>query len=494
MKTILHTVLLALLLAACTPTPEAPVKNPAQPDIYPDYADVCIPSNIAPLNFLLRDEVEAVEARAECGSEALVVNARGNEVCFDEEEWQEFLEKAVGKSVQVTVTTLKDGQWTSWHPFTWKVSEDPIDPWLTYRLIEPDYEIYQNLSLRERCLENFDERPISDYGLVGNRCMNCHTYANQNPNLSMLYVRGEGGGAILNRDGKLSKLNIKTEEMASGSVYFAFSPSGRYVVFSTNDIIPAFHAKPEKRLEVFDKTSDVFVADLQTMTILHSPLLADSAVFETFPAFAPDGKSIFFCSAPPTSLPGGLQQMRYSLCRVAFDEQTGRMGESVDTLMGPSRTSDDKCSVCHPRVSPDGRRIIYTVAHYGTFPIWHTETDLQMMNLTTGEVDRMEVANSDKSDTYHSWSSNSRWLVFASKRDDGLYGKPYFCHIDKDGKVEKPFVLPQRNPKFYDNCLKSFNIPELGRGPLPFQAIDVKYAVEGPQEDFTFTKQKQYHK
>lgn len=86
MKTILHTVLLALLLAACTPTPEAPVKNPAQPDIYPDYADVCIPSNIAPLNFLLRDEVEAVEARAECGGEALVVNARGNEVCFDEEE------------------------------------------------------------------------------------------------------------------------------------------------------------------------------------------------------------------------------------------------------------------------------------------------------------------------------------------------------------------------------------------------------------------------
>ena len=119
----------------------------------------------------------------------------------------------------------------------------------------------------------------------------------------MLYVRGEGGGAILNRDGKLSKLNIKTEEMASGSVYFAFSPSGRYVVFSTNDIIPAFHAKPEKRLEVFDKTSDVFVADLQTMTILHSPLLADSAVFETFPASLPTGKASFSVPHhPPRSL------------------------------------------------------------------------------------------------------------------------------------------------------------------------------------------------
>ena len=474
-------VLIIMALTACTPTPENAMKCDAMPPIYPDYTDITIPCNIAPLNFLLRDEVDAVEVRAVCDAETLMVNTKGNEVCYGLKEWKNFMEKATGRSVKVTVTTLKDGQWTEYQPFCWNVSKDPVDPYLTYRLIEPDYEIFQNLSLRERCVENFDERAISDYGLVGNRCMNCHTYGSQSPTLSMLYVRGEGGGAILNRDGKLSKLNIKTADMVSGSVYFGFSPNGRYIVFSTNLIIPAFHARPNKRLEVFDSASDVYVADLEQHTILSSTLLSDSTVFETFPTFSPDGKYIYYCASPKVRLPMELKDMHYSLCRIAFDQSTGTLGTEVDTLFSGQ---GNKTSVCHPRVSPDGRFIVYTVADYGTFPIWHQESDLQMMNIETGAIDEMQTVNSDKSDTYHSWSSTSRWLVFASKRDDGLFGKPYFCYIDRKGKAHKPFVLPQKNPRFYDNNLKSFNAPEIGKGPLPFDAMDVKRAVEGPSVDF----------
>ena len=483
----LHTLLIVfaliiVTLTACTPTPENATKRNMLPPIYPDYTDITIPCNIAPLNFLLRDAVEAVEAKAVCDGETLVVNAKGQEVCFGLKEWKNFMEKVAGRNVKVTVTSLKDGQWTEYRTFSWHVAKDSVDAYLTYRLIEPDYEIFQNLSLRERCVENFDERSISDYGLVGNRCMNCHTYGSQSPHLSMLYVRGEGGGAILNRDGKLSKLNIKTPDMVSGSVYFCFSPNGRHIVFSTNKIIPAFHARPSKRLEVFDSASDVYVADLEQHTILSCGLLCDSTVFETFPTFSSDGKYIYYCASPKVKLPMELKDMRYSLCRIAFDETTGTLGSDVDTLFSGQQ---QLASVCHPRVSPDGRFIIYTVANYGTFPIWHQETDLQLMNLETGAIDKMEAVNSDKSDTYHCWSSSSRWLVFASKRDDGLYGKPYFCYIDRQGKAQKPFVLPQKNPHFYDNCLKSFNAPEIGKGPLPFDALDVKRSVEGPSVDFS---------
>ena len=118
------------------------------------------------------------------------------------------------------------------------------------------------------------------------------------------------------------------------------------------------------------------------------------------------------------------------------------------------------------------------MADYGTFPIWHPEADLQMINLQTGAIDTLTIVNSQKSDTYHSWSSNSRWFVFASKRDDGLYGKPYFCYIDKDGKAHKPFCLPQKYPTFYDNNLKSFNAPELGKGQVPFDVDDVAKAMK----------------
>ncbi len=479
--------ILLLALAGCTPTPENVTKSNALPPMYPDYIDITMPCNIAPLNFLVRDDhCEAVQVEARhCDlmpeyeeETAITLLNKGNEAIFDIDEWKKLIHH-VG-NIEVKVTALINGTWMEYKPFFWHVT-DSIDSHLTYRLIEPDYEIYQNLTLQERCLENFDERSISHYGLVGNRCMNCHTYANRQSGLSMLYVRGEGGGAILNRDGQLTKLNIKTDGMVSGSVYFGFSKSGRYITFSTNVIIPAFHAMPRKRLEVFDRASDVYVADLETNTIISSALLSDSLAFETFPTFSPDGKYIYFCSAPPTTLPDGLKEMRYSLCRIAFDENTGTIGTEVDTLFNGREKG---LSVCHPRVSPDGSHLVFTVADYGTFPIWHQESDLRMLDLQTGETDEMRIVNSAKSDTYHSWSSNSRWLVFASKRDDGLFGKPYFCYVDRRGKAHKPFVLPQKDPHFYDYNLKSFNAPELGNGRLPFDAHDVKDALEGKAVDF----------
>ena len=482
MKNPFQIILLGFMLqvAACTPTPENPQAVASLPPMYPDYADVTIPCNIAPLNFLLRGDFEGVEAIATVEGHSIQTNSSDNTVCFDIDEWKDLLAHAVGKDINVSVTALHDGTWRTYQTFRWSVVADSLDPYLTYRLIEPDYEVWNHISIHERCVENFDERAISDHNLVDNRCMNCHTYANRDPRLSMLYVRGEGGGAILNRDGHLSKLGIKTDDMVSGSVYFGFSPSGRYITFSTNIIIPAFHSLPRKRLEVFDSASDVYVADMQTNTILRSPLLSDSTVFETFPTFTPDGKYIYYCAAKKVALPMELKQLQYHLVRIPFDESTGTIGTEVDTI----RLEGSKQSVCHPRISPDGRHLLYTVAHYGTFPIWHPEADLQMIDLQTGAIDTLSLVNSNKSDTYHSWSSNSRWFVFASKRDDGLYGKPYFSYVDAQGHAHKPFVLPQQDPRFYDNCLKSFNAPEIGSGRLPFDAMDVRHAMQQPIRPF----------
>jgi len=328
--------------------------------------------------------------------------------------------------------------------------------------------------------------------------MNCHAFANRDPQLSMEYVRGKGGGAILNDHGVLRKLNIKaknaTDSMVSSSVYYGFSPSGRYLTFSTNVIIPAFHARPSKRLEVYDTKSDVYVADLKTHKIFLSKLLADTTQLETFPTFSPDGRYIYYCTADRRALYGNdLRKLQYSLVRIPFNERTGRIGSKVDTLVNARSgmlgdKATNKLSVCHPRISPDGRFLVFTVAYYGTFPIWHPEADLRLMDLKTGKVDDMTAANSAKSDTYHAWSSNSRWLVFASKRDDGLYGKPYFAYIDRTGKAHKPFVLPQKNPSFYDNTLKSFNVPELGSGSVPFDAVDVEKAMEQEAENFELVK------
>ena len=455
------------LIVSCTPTPENVQKSDALPPIYPDYCDVTIPENIAPLNFLLRADCEAIEVK----TGELTLNASGNEAVFDIDDWKTLMQQSTDKEVEVTVTALINGTWTQYRSFKWQVVKDKIDPYLTYRLIEPDYEIWNHVQIQQRCVENFDVNALGHYEQLENRCMNCHTYANQDPQLSMMYVRGPSGGAILNQHGQLSKLNIP------GSVYFGFSPSGRYITYSTQKIIPAFHSLASKRLEVYDAASNVYVADMQEHRVISSPLLSDSLKFETFPSFSSDGKYIYYCSADTVNLPQDIKNLQYSLVRIPFDENTGTIGTKIDTLFSER-------SVCHPRISPDGKFILYTVADYGTFPIWHPEADLQMMNLQTGAVDTLAIVNSGKSDTYHSWSSNSRWFVFASKRDDGLYGKPYFCYVDKDGKAHKPFCLPQKHPTFYDNSLKSFNAPEIGKGKLPFDVNDVVKAMK--QEPVTF--------
>ena len=455
---------LMLLLLSCTPTPVDVQKSSELPPIYPDYCDVTIPVNIAPLNFLLRTDCEAIEVKA--GS--LILNTRGNEASFDIDDWKELMQQSADQEIEVTITALIDGTWTQYAPFHWRVVSDKVDPYLTYRLIEPDYEIWNNVQIQQRCVENFDVNALGHYEQLENRCMNCHTFANQDPQLSMMYVRGPGGGAILNQQGQLSKLNIP------GSVYFGFSPSGRYITFSTQKIIPAFHSMPSKRLEVYDAESNVYVADMQEHRIISSPLLSDSLKFETFPTFSPDGKYIYYCAADSVSLPSDIKNLQYRLVRIPFDEKAGTIGTEVESWS----VEGEKSSVCHPRISPDGRYLLYTVADYGTFPIWHPEADLQLMNLQTGAIDTLAIVNSGKSDTYHSWSSNSRWFVFASKRDDGLYGKPYFCYIDKEGKAHKPFCLPQEHPTFYDNNLKSFNAPELGKGKVPFDVNDVAKAMK----------------
>ena len=220
------------------------------------------------------------------------------------------------------------------------------------------------------------------------------------------------------------------------------------------------------------------MADLNDNHIISSPLASDSSRLETFPTFSPNGKYIYYCAANKKELSDkNLKNLKYALVRIPFNEENGRFGERIDTLYS-SR------SVCHPKLSPDGRFCLFTVLDYGTFPAWHTESDLYMLDLQTGKTDSLNIVNSKKSDTYHCWSHTGKWFVFISKRDDGIYGKPYFCYIDRQGKAHKPFVLPQKEPTFYDDCLKSFNIPELSRGPIPFNTIDIEQALKQEAEQF----------
>ena len=448
--------------------------------IYPDYKDVTIPANIAPLNFRYAMK-DVRKAKTTFTLDGKSVTIRGPEVEWRLSAWKRFLEGAEGQTVNVTAEATVEGKpiKDSW---TFQVSEDPVDGWLTYRLIEPSYQMYHEVSILERCVENFDETVICDWKHTDNACMNCHVHGQSRGDYSLYYIRGPQGGSILNQGGKLRKLSLKTDDMLSATVYGDLHPDGRFGVFSTNIILPSFHTDAVARMEVFDSASDLTVADFENNRMINVPHVARADAWETFPCFSADGRSVYYCVADTVALPQGIMQAKYDLLRADFDPGTGIIGAQVDTVWSGRAHN---ASVCHPKVSPDGRWLMFSVADYGTFPLFHPECMLYLADLQSGEIRPLDEIKGNKSDSYHSWSSNSRWFVFASKRGDGQYGKPYFCHLDADGRTTKPFVLPQKSSRFYVYNLKSFNVPDLGKTATGMTVKDARRMFEAESERFT---------
>jgi hypothetical protein len=447
--------------------------------IYPDYKEVTIPANIAPLNFrYAMKDVRKAKTTFTLGDKSVTV--KGTEVEWRLDAWKGFLSGAEGQTISVTAEAVVEGKpvTDSWSVY---VSPDAIDGWLTYRLIEPSYQMYHEISIMERCIENFEETTICDWKHTDNACMNCHVHGQSRGDYSLYYIRGPKGGSILNQNGKLRKLTLKADGMISATVYGELHPEGRFGVFSTNIIWPSFHTLSTYRMEVYDTESDLTVADFVNNRMINVPHVARADKFETFPCFSADGRSVFYCVADTVTLPKQVDQCLYDLVRADFDPETGLIGEQVDTLW---HGKDGKGSVCHPKASPDGRWLMFTVADYGTFPLFHPECTLYLADLQSGEIRPMDEIKGNKSDSYHSWSSNGRWFVFASKRGDGQYGKPYFCHLDADGHTTKPFVLPQKSARFYLYNLKSFNVPDLGNASTGMTVKDAARLFKSENELF----------
>lgn len=458
-----------VLMLSCRKTDNC-LTSENYPLIFPDYIDVAIPCNIAPLNFMMRDSSRKAKVVIQATDFSITVSGN-KKINIPEKKWRKLLMHQQEQKLKITVRALKNGKWTKYKPFFWEVKKDEIDPYLSYRLIEPGYEVWNKLQIVERNLTSFSERVLVDNNLIEGSCVNCHISGGPDNSISMFHIRGKYGGTILNNNGRLRKINIRNENMVSPAIYGNIHPSRNFAVFSTNVVVPEFHAYKNEKMEVYDLKSDLLVFDFNTNEILSKPSLSDTTAYESFPVFSADGKWIYFCSAPYVPLPDSVKSLKYNICRVGFDTQTKNFGAKIDTIWN---AKDRNGSASHLKTSPDGKYLLFTVADYGTFPIWHREADLQMLNLQTGTINNLTTVNDTCSDSYHSWSSNSRWFVFASKRDDGIYGKPYFCYVDSTGKTRKPFLLPQKDPEIYDNTLKSFNIPELFEKQVFFNARDIE--------------------
>ena len=466
--------------------PENYTKSDSLPDIYPDYIDVTIPVNIAPLTFMINGEADEIVARLTFDTKEMVLG--GKKIQPKVDEWHDLLKQAQGKDISIEVFARQGGQWTGYKPFALHVSPDSIDPWLSYRLISPSYVAYEELTLNQRCLENYDERVMVDNMLCSTetegQCVNCHNYQQYNPDRMLFHARQNMGGTVMAYDGKLMKINMSGDSILSAGVYPAWHPWLPLVVFSSNHTEQAFHTAHNNKVEVIDTASDLIAYDVEKNQVTN--IENDSVEFETYPAWAPDGKTIYYCSAhfvyndsleQDADVILRAKDFKYNIYKKSFDPETMTFGPrqmvfNADSL-GKSATL--------PRISPDGRFLVFTLGNYGCFHIWHHEADLGMMELSEeGKVNseeclaayRMQGINSDDTESYHSWSSNGRWMVVSSRREDGNYTRPFFAHIDEQGRSTKAFVLPQADPEHNRQFMKCYNIPEFMRGPVKYSPQD----------------------
>ena len=163
---------------------------------------------------------------------------------------------------------------------------------------------------------------------------------------------------------------------------------------------------------------------------------------------------------------------------IPFEPKTRSFGKPK---MEVNAVAENK-SISVPRVSPDGRFVLYTKGDYGQFHIWHKSSDLWVKDLQTDSCYALTEANSPDVDSFHSWSSNSRWFVFSSRRMDHNYTRLFVAYFDKQGKAHKPFVIPQEDPEWNILLLKSYNVPELSRNAVSISMQDLHrciYETEG---------------
>ena len=496
-----------LLVSSCTSHPALPSSSreaKSLPAIYPDYCNVTVPYNIAPLNFMLpADQYEACVARFTTPDGQQQTYGSGVKVQIPESEWHTMLQASKGKSIKGEVWGQQKGEWLAFKPFEIRVAEEPIDEYISYRLIEPSYVAWNFMEIAQRNITTFEETQIFNNEITMNdrkigQCINCHSYQNYKTDNMLFHVRLSNAGTVIVNDGKVSKVNLKRDYTISSGVYPSWHPTAKLIAFSTNRTRQGFHTLNPNKLEVYDEASDLILYDVETDSV--QIVSNDSTLLEVYPTWSPDGKYLYYCKSVP--LPEEMRdkdirttypKIQYNLYRRSFDVATRNFGD--EELVYDAASADKSATL--PRISPDGRYLLFAQGQYGCFHIRHNDGDICLIDLESEEcrvkseefatahdasAQGSAVANSSlftlhsslkldklnsegRPDSYPSWSSNGHWIMIASRRDDGNFCRVYFSYFN-NGKAEKAFMLPQEDPEHNTFLLKSYNRPEFMVEPV----------------------------
>jgi hypothetical protein len=476
--------IIVLFFASCkSDVPSDFTPENSLPPVFPDYSGVTFPFNIAPPCFKVNAQADNYIAviKSKTGDEIVVENKSGD-IVISENQWNKLLSQNKDEDLTFEVYILKEDKWLKYNPIVNHISSDAVDNYLVYRLINPVYSLWNEIGIYQRDITGYEESAIMKNNITNHNCMNCHTFHRNNSESFMFHMRGEFGGTVVSHNKLLKKYDTKTDYTMSAGVYTSWHPNGKLIAYSVNRISQRFHASGEKTIDVADDASDLIVFDLDKEMVTTSPLISTHRR-ENMPAWTPDGKYLYFISGTSDTANVPYNKIMYDLMRISYDEIAEKFG-NIDTVLLSSNFGK---SISHPKISPDGKYLVFAASEYGYFTINYKSSDLYIMDLQTGKVTEYPY-NSPVTDSYHSFSSNGKWMTFASKRIDEIFTQVYFTHLSNDGTFSKPFVLPQSDPSFYEKFMLNYNIPEMVTAKVPLSPWKLEDVATGAANPVIFDK------
>jgi tetratricopeptide (TPR) repeat protein len=316
-------------------------------------------------------------------------------------------------------------------------------------------------------------------------CGNCHSFADNGSTLGLDvdYGNDKGAYAIMS----VSKQMVMNDEKiitwadyerADGEITFGLlsrvSPSGRYVISTVKDR-SVFVAIPDIMYsQLFFPIKGILVVyDRETETYAALPGADDPQYVQSNAVWSPDGKYIVFARAKAYHAEHLEQKnsalvdekdvpeftvdkkpFRYDLYRIPFNDGKGGTAEPLEGASG------DGMSNFFPKYSPDGKWIVFCKAN--SYMLLQPDSELYIIPAEGGVAKRLRY-NTARMNSWHSWSSNSRWLVFSSKVNTA-YTQLFLTHIDENGNDSPPVLLER-----FTSPDRAANIPEFVN--LPGDAI-----------------------
>jgi Tfp pilus assembly protein PilF len=428
----------------------------------------------------------------------------------DAKAWDAIKKHSTRKPATITISGLSSGE--TGHPLSSgstviETSSDPVAAPIFYRDVplmpsETEKGIIKPLAadavqLIQWRLRSID-RPQSSVVLSGmHTCANCHSFSADGKTMGMDMDGPRNDKGLYALVTVKPKMVIGSQEMitwnptqehqfASNRVAFMsqVSPTGKYVLSmvtradrppENNYYVANF--KNYRFLQVFYPSRGILAwYDRATGQRHPLPGADDPRYVQTDGVWSPDGKYVMFARAEAREpYPPGKQmaerandpkelQIQYDLYRVPFNQGRGGIAEP---LRGASANG---MSNSFPKVSPDGRWIVFVQCRNGQ--LMRPDSELYIVPAAGGQARRLN-ANLSPMNSWHSWSPNSRWLVFSSK-SRGPYTRMYLTHIDEQGN-DSPAILID-NPAAANravNIPEFVNIPPDGIVNISTPAVDM---------------------